>query len=938
MSLNPLTPRGALTLLYWIYFKPSALRQHIHSLAPELADQKGKEARQQALRHPKLSPFIYQTIIFIFLASILLTMIFGLSVVFAGEEFNWLGGLIGVMFNTMFAIMIADAFEFFGVASAVEFGIMFANGNCLIASVVCSYILQGGVFLYEISGFMRSMSASVAIGIGLGMTRWSVPFMLFIGISGGITFGVMWGMALTLFWLIVTFRVPFYIMQCPWFIWLERCKDPLKALAHSPALWDDFLILPHPNLGNLLARAIQQDREVGLSAMAQIAYNPFQRWAIGQALYQVWGQEPNAIFPLLNHLLRYPSPATPYLSSVRFKLKQDAFLATKLIIGEVCEKSPLDTSTRITESGFGIAPLLTFPWRRYRRDPNLKRLAEVYLALLDFASTGEEYFDLVTEGRIMRRQGVLLATFEPFKEVQHGLETYQTFATLDEFLKYRKLRDLPDALKATNWIGEIANPLRPDVLALFKEFAQVGSEIATYQQTSGNVAKRDALTRAGLLARTIEERSLALPPPESSIVKKVAEQWAELIAGEQEEVAQPQPILRINSRYIVGRSLRPEHGRLFAGREDIFQRIRDLWEGNPEKKSLILHGERRMGKTSILLHLQERLSAEYVPIFLNLQTEASVQDFGEFLYNVAHTVHGDLSKALNLPPTWLAPPTVEQYKAHTLVPFKEFFERVNEVIVAQEKTLVLLFDEFEMLEDKINAGVFPKDLLLHFRHLMYNARNTALILAGCHTLESMTHEYWNPFFGITTNLRISYLSREAAEEIITNPWDGFELQYTREAVEAIRKATGGQGMLLQDTCQTIIQLVNQRLRATGAQILPTVTLPEAHQAFEQVLKESNYFKAFWSDPTLLKPHERLTLAALAAKQERFEGGTSRAEVDRCLKVYLDHNRIEEAWNLIKQREMVEQDGEIYRFRVDLVWQWVRKYQPLGEVAQREGKS
>lgn len=345
-----------------------------------------------------------------------------------------------------------------------------------------------------------------------------------------------------------------------------------------------------------------------------------------------------------------------------------------------------------------------------------------------------------------------------------------------------------------------------------------------------------------------------------------------------------------------------------------------------------------MGKTSILLHLQERLSAEYVPIFLNLQTEASVQDFGEFLYNVAHTVYGDLPKALNLPPAWLAPPTVEQYKAHTLVPFKEFFERVNEVIVAQEKTLVLMVDEFEMLEDKINAGVFPKDLLFHFRHLMYNARNTALILAGCHTLESMTHEYWNPFFGITTNLRISYLSQEAAEEIITNPWDGFELQYTREAVEAICKATGGQGMLLQDTCQTIIQLVNQRLRETGAQILPTVTLPEAHQAFEQVLKESNYFKAFWSDPTLLKPHERLTLAALAAKQERFEGGTARAEVDRCLKGYLERNRIEEAWSLIKQREMVEQDGEIYRFRVDLVWQWVRKFQPLGEVAQREGRS
>jgi len=58
---------------------------------------------------------------------------------------------------------------------------------------------------------------------------------------------------------------------------------------------------------------------------------------------------------------------------------------------------------------------------------------------------------------------------------------------------------------------------------------------------------------------------------------------------------------------------------MFFGREDVFDWIERSLTGRYIDHILVLHGQRRVGKTSVLKQLQHRLSERYIPVFFDLQ-------------------------------------------------------------------------------------------------------------------------------------------------------------------------------------------------------------------------------------------------------------------------------------------------------------------------------
>jgi hypothetical protein len=82
--LNPLSPRGALILLYWVFFKPSALRRHVAALAPELAYQEGLRTLWHAWRHPTLGRLLRRSFLFTLTFPFILDIVAGLLVTAGG--------------------------------------------------------------------------------------------------------------------------------------------------------------------------------------------------------------------------------------------------------------------------------------------------------------------------------------------------------------------------------------------------------------------------------------------------------------------------------------------------------------------------------------------------------------------------------------------------------------------------------------------------------------------------------------------------------------------------------------------------------------------------------------------------------------------------------------------------------------------------------------
>ncbi|NIO67758.1 MAG: ATP-binding protein, partial [Anaerolineae bacterium] len=100
---------------------------------------------------------------------------------------------------------------------------------------------------------------------------------------------------------------------------------------------------------------------------------------------------------------------------------------------------------------------------------------------------------------------------------------------------------------------------------------------------------------------------------------------------------------RILNPYIIGG---PVSGPNFYGRRDIFRSVQDTFS-SPHQNVVVLWGQRRMGKTSVLHELSSRLPPEFHPIYFDLQDKAQ-QKLNEVLYDLAREIAGSLN--LDSPP------------------------------------------------------------------------------------------------------------------------------------------------------------------------------------------------------------------------------------------------------------------------------------------------
>ena len=114
--------------------------------------------------------------------------------------------------------------------------------------------------------------------------------------------------------------------------------------------------------------------------------------------------------------------------------------------------------------------------------------------------------------------------------------------------------------------------------------------------------------------------------------------------------------------YIAGNPVTGET--MFFGREDVFTWVRENLIGKHQDHILVLHGERRTGKTSVLYQMGRYLPPEYLPVLIDLQG-LSMDGFPEFIWELAYTLNRALRRdhGLDLPrlerDTFLAEPRAQ---------------------------------------------------------------------------------------------------------------------------------------------------------------------------------------------------------------------------------------------------------------------------------------
>ncbi len=370
----------------------------------------------------------------------------------------------------------------------------------------------------------------------------------------------------------------------------------------------------------------------------------------------------------------------------------------------------------------------------------------------------------------------------------------------------------------------------------------------------------------------------------------------------------------IDNPYIVGVPL-TEQQEIFVGRIDIVARIEQLLLDR-RRPPLLLYGQRRMGKTSLLRNLGHLLPRTIVPLFVDGQRISLASDYADLLYNIAREMgkSAQQQRGLILPPL-----SREALTANPFTCFNEWLDEVEQILTAQGYNIALLaLDEFEMLDSVLNKGRFDEtDVLSMLRHMIQHRVRFKVMLAGSHALEEF--QRWASFLINVQVVKIGYLKEDEARQLIERPVKNFALRYEPEASQRVLALTRGHPALVQLLCYEIVTLKNEHPPVategdSGGRRL--ACLADVEAAVLRALDSSSFFFADIEQNQI----DEAGLVLLRFMATYGEGAVvSQDALARHVKKH--PAGLEQTLALLLRRDLIEAVGTGYRFQVELIRRW-----------------
>jgi AAA domain-containing protein len=398
----------------------------------------------------------------------------------------------------------------------------------------------------------------------------------------------------------------------------------------------------------------------------------------------------------------------------------------------------------------------------------------------------------------------------------------------------------------------------------------------------------------------------------------------EQFADEVQLLAEESPFQFIPNPYVVGTPLQ-NGSPLFFGRQDVLGFIGENVQA-AHRNNLVLIGQRRTGKTSLLKQLPDRLGDAYVPIYLDGQSLGLDPGMPAFFLALAT----EIAFALDDRGFSLDPPEPEEFATSPAAAFERgFLPRVRQATGGRH--LLLLLDEFEELEAAVRRGSLDASLFGFLRHLVQHSADLSVIFCGTHRLEELAADYWSVLFNISLYRHVGFLSRDEAERLIQQPVAPFGMRYDGLALEKIWRITSGHPYFLQLLCHSMVNRHNKNGRSY-------LTVADLNDGLEEILAAGEaHFVYLWTESN---EHERLVLAALSRAVPLTGRATSAHIADELAErgVALERGAVAAALHRLALRDILTATdnadgalGDAYGWKLGLLGLWVEKYRSLSRV-------
>lgn len=352
----------------------------------------------------------------------------------------------------------------------------------------------------------------------------------------------------------------------------------------------------------------------------------------------------------------------------------------------------------------------------------------------------------------------------------------------------------------------------------------------------------------------------------------------------------------------------------FIGRADVQREVLRVLR-RPQDNAIVLYGQRRIGKTSILQNLAASLPVEgpYCPVYFDLEYKSDWT-----LPSVLEDLATIVANALHQAPPDLQPAPEEIFRSHWLPAVLGG--------LPENSSLVLLLDEFDVLADpesgQAGATFFP-----YVRELLTSdperLQFVFVIGRGVTDLDNIARA----LFKGTPAQRVSLLNQEDTFSLVRLSEVNGTMQWSDEAVQHVWHLTHGHPFLTQQLCSYVWELAYDR----GVNSLQVVTSEDVVDAVPHSLETSrNTLEWLWDG---LPPAERVVASALAEAgpdpitQEDLEGLLHESGVRVVIR------ELQNAPQLLQDWDLIEPADPGYRFRVELLRQWITREKPLRRVQE-----
>lgn len=384
--------------------------------------------------------------------------------------------------------------------------------------------------------------------------------------------------------------------------------------------------------------------------------------------------------------------------------------------------------------------------------------------------------------------------------------------------------------------------------------------------------------------------------------------------------------MQTGNPYIAGSPLRDPEG--FFGRQDIIDWV-SAELSNIHTNALVLYGQRRVGKTTILLQLRHSLSSDkFLPIYFDLQDQAKLR-LGEVLANLADSIGGRINLSEHKPESF-----DDEGKYFRSVFLPDLYR-----VLDKESRPVFLLDEFDVLdqgdEGSLENNVASRALFPLLRQVIDDDIRPAFVFVVGRRTEDLRVDF-NQMFKTSLTKEVWVLDRLSAETLVRQAEVNGTLKFTQQSIDRILQLTKSHAYLTQLVCQRLWQRAYAG-KPSGTHTINvddvTASIPDALEVGDQALIW------LWNG---LGPAEKIYAAVLA---EISDEGKSISE-DQVIKVLAEHaararlrrREVELAPQDLITRHVLElADSREYIFAIELFRRWVKQKRSLKDVVDEIDK-